>query len=92
MTVKLHGVRMFGGEGKKYNVKLEIFSQTIENKFHAQKNTRDIAGFDVMLPRPIRVQANVIVHLKVTMRGIAGCDTGWQPKKNAETNGIIVNL
>ena len=35
--VKLHAVRMFGGEGKKYNVKLEIFSQTTENKFHAQK-------------------------------------------------------
>ena len=26
------------------------------------------------------------------MRGIAGCDTGWQPKKSAETNGIIVNF
>ena len=91
-TVKLHGVRMFGGEGKKYNVKLEIFSQTIENKFHAQKYTRDIPGFDVMLPRPIKVQANVIVHLKVTMRGFASFDTGWQPKKSAKTNGIIVNF
>ena len=63
-----------------------------ENKFHAQKNTRDITGFDIMLPRPIEVQANVIVHLKVTIRSIAGHEIGLQPKQSAETNGIIVNF
>ena len=91
-TVKLHGVRMLGDEGKKYNVKLEIFSQTIENKFHAQKNTRDIPGFDVMLPRPIKVQANAIVHLKVTIRGFAAHVVGLYREKSAEANGIIVNF
>ena len=45
-----------------------------------------------MLPRPIEVQANVIVHLKVTIRSIAGHEIGLQPKKSAETNGIIVNF
>ena len=36
-VVNLHGVRLLGSEGGKYDVKLEVFSQAIENKFLAQK-------------------------------------------------------
>ena len=90
--VKLHGVRMLGDEGGKYDVKLEIFSQAIENKFHAQKNTRDTSGFDVMLPRPIEVQANVIVHLKVTIKSNISSQRKAIQCATAETNGVTVNF
>ena len=91
-SVKLRGVRLWGSEGRNYAVKLKILSQSIENKFHAKKNNCDIPGFDVMLPLPIKVQANIIVHLKVTMRGLHGTLWGEMRNTTAETSGITVNF
>ena len=90
--VNLHGVRLLGSEGGKYDVKLEVFSQAIENKFLAQKNTRYISGFDVILPRPIKVQANVIVHLKVTIKSCFSSHCQAIQNTTAETNGVTVNF
>ena len=90
--VNLHGVRLLGSEGGKYDVKLEVFSQAIENKFLARKNTRYISGFDVMLPRPIKVQANVIVHLKVTIKSRFSSHCQAIRNTTAETNGVTVNF
>ena len=73
--------------------KIRGLSQLVEKKFHAEKSTRGMVGFDVMLPRPVKVQANVIVHLKVTIRGNFFCDRhGSGEKKTAETNCITVNF
>ena len=91
-AVKFRGVHLLGVEGREYDVKLEVLSQSIENKFRAQKNTRDITGFDVMLLQPIKVQTNIIVHVKVTIRGLSGGWVGSKQKKIAETNGITVNF
>ena len=96
--VKFHGVRLLGVEGKEYDVKLEILSQSIEMKFCARQNIRTVAGFDVMLLQPVKIQANVIVHIKVTMRGhwinIGRflIQFGSSGKNTAETNGITVNF
>ena len=97
--VKFHGVRLLGNEGEEYDVKLEIFSQSIEMKFRAQQKIRGIAGFDVMLREPVKIQANVIVHIKVTIRDPQGTEAvfclkrfGSSGKKTAETNGITVNF
>ena len=65
-AVKIHGVRLLGDRGKKYNMKFEVFSQSVEKKFLSQPNSRGISVFDVMLPVPIEVQADVVVHLKAT--------------------------
>ena len=91
-SVKLHGVRLLGDEGRESDVKLEVLSQLIQKRIHAEKNTLGIAGLNVMLPRPVKVKANVIVHLKVTIRGLSGRRLGMDPKKTAETNGITVNF
>ena len=93
--VKFHGVRLLGREGEECDVKVEILSQSIEMKFRAQQKIRGVAGFDVMLLQPVKIQANVIAHIKVIMRcpfveklGILG----GEEKKTAETNGITVNF
>ena len=92
-AVKLHGVHLLGVEGKEYDVKLEVLSQSIENKFHAQKNIHSMAGFDVMLLQPIEVQANIIVHLKVTIRGHRSPPMFKETQNpTVETNGITVNF
>ena len=92
-AVKLHGVHLFGMEGKEYDVKLEVLSQSIKNKFHAQKNTRGITGFDVMLLQPIEVQANTIVHLKVTIRGLRSAAFLMETQNTTvERNGITVTF
>ena len=92
-AVKLHGVHLLGVEGKEYDVTLEVLSRSIEKKFHAQKNTHGTAGFDVMLLQPIEVQANIIVHLKVTIRGLRSTAVfGKTQNTTVETIGITVNF
>ena len=90
--VKLHGVRLLGDEEDEYDVKLEVFSQSVENKFLSQPNSRGISGFDVMVPVPIKVQADVVVHLKATITGRENCRIGSRGEKKVETNGITVHF
>ncbi|CAB4043719.1 BTB POZ domain-containing 6-like [Paramuricea clavata] len=87
--VKFHGVRLLSNEQEEYNVKLEVLSQIIEKKFHLEQDNRGISGFDVMLPEPIKVQANVPVLLKAT---ITGCCWHSSVRKTVETNGITINF
>ena len=88
--VKFHGVYVLGVQGKEYDVKLEILSQSIEMKFRVRQNIRDVAGFDVMLLEPVKIQANVIVPIKVTMRGLCVNRVGSRENRTAETDGITV--
>ena len=91
-AVKIHGVHLLGDRGKEYNVKLQVFSQSVEKKFFSQQNSRDISGFDVMLPVPIEVQADVVVHLKATITGRKNRCIGLWGKKKVETNGITLTF
>ena len=91
--VKLHGARLLcGGKSVGSKVKLEILSQSIEMKFHAQWNIRDVPGFDVMLLQPVKIQANVIVPIKVTMTDVWLDRFGSMGKTTAEINGITVSF
>jgi hypothetical protein len=91
--VKFHGVRLLGCKGKEYNVKLEVSSRIIEKKFLPEQDNRGISGFDVMLPVPIKVQANVPVHLKATITGCHYCfDWDLHVKKIVKTNGITIHF
>jgi hypothetical protein len=92
--VKFYGVRLLGNEHEEYNVKLEVSSRIIEKKFHSEHDNHAIReGFDVMLPVPIKVQANVPVHLKATITGCR-CSDDWdmRVRKTVETNGITINF
>ncbi len=90
--VKIHGVRLLGNEGEEYDVKLEVWSQITEKKFHSKQDDRMSYGFDVMLPVPIRVQADFIVYLKVTMTGCRIDRFGSEVKTTIETNGTTINF
>ena len=90
--VKIHGVHLLANTGEECDVKLEVFSQLVKKKFLSQPNSRGVSGFDVMLPVPIKVQANVVVHLKATITGRDSCRIGLEGKKKVETNGVIVNF
>ena len=78
--------------GAEYKVKLEVLSQLVRKKLHAQRDTRGIDGFDVMLRRPIDVQANVFVHVKVTIKGRRSARFGGTAYTTAETDGITVKF
>ena len=91
-AVKLHGVRLLVDIGVEYKVKLEVLSQSVRKKLHAQRDTRGIDGFDVMLPRPIDVLANVFVHVKFTIRGRRSTRFGGTAYTTAETDGITVKF
>ena len=93
--VKIHGVRLLGERGVEYNVKLEVCSWEIEKKFHLQQNNRGILyGFDVMLSVPIKVQANVIVHMKATITSYRPRRSGSGTTKSTtvKTNGVTINF
>ena len=91
-AVKIHGVHLLGYTGEEYDVKLQVFSQSVKKKLLSQQNSRGIPGFDVMLPVPINVQADVVVHLKATTTGVLTDCTGFKGKKKVETNGLTVNF
>ena len=91
-TVKIHGVHLLGENDKTYNVKLKIFSHVIEQKFRSQKNGRNISGFDVMLPTPATIKANVIVPLETTILGYDYFDYGVHGKNTVTTNDIVVTF
>jgi hypothetical protein len=94
--VKLYGVRLLGRKQMEYNVKLEVWSRIIEKKFHSdsEQDNDGMSGFDVMLPLPIKVQANVPVHLKTTITGCRYSDLGGgaRVRKTVEINGITINF
>ena len=90
--VKIHGFRLLSREREEYNVKLEVCSRIIEKKFHSEKDNRGIYGFDVMLPVPFKVQANVPVHLKATITGLPCFYWGAGVRKTLKTSGITVNF
>ena len=90
--VNFHGVRFLGKEGAEYDVKLDVFSQSVSGKFRSQRDSRGISGFDVMLPAPIQVQANVVVQLIATVTGMNTETIGSNGRKAVETNGITVNF
>ena len=89
---KIHGVSFLGNEGEEYNVKLEVFSQSVENKFLSQQNNCIVSGFDVLLPVPIKVQPNVVVHMKATITGRGSSWSGMGGRKTVKKNGITVNF
>ena len=91
-SVNFFGVRLLGCEGKEYDVKLNVFSQSVEKKFGSQRDNREILGFDVMLPVPVKVQANVVVQLKATLTRFNVENIGLEGKRRIETNGITVNF
>ena len=90
--VKLHGVRLLGDAGEDYDVKVEVLSQVIEERIHLQQNSRPICGFDVLLAEPILVEANVFVHIKVTIEGYRRTYIGSGGQNTTEKNDIFVNF
>ena len=70
-----------------HDVQLEVLFQSIKNKFHAQKNTHGhgVPGFNVMLPRPVEVQSDVFIDIKVTIRGRCYMWYGRDENTTAET-------
>ena len=91
-TVKFHGVRLLGANEREYDVELKVFSQVIKNRFISQKNSRNISGFDVMLPTPVTVQADVIIPVEATISGSPYFNYGVNGNNPVTTNGITVTF
>ena len=91
-TVKFHGVRLLGENEEEYDVELKVFDQVIEKKFISQKNSRNISGFDVMLPTPATAQATVIIPVEATISGDGDLNYGVNGKNPVTTNGITVTF
>ena len=90
--VKILGVRLLGGVQKEYDVTLEVFSHVVEKTYLSQMNSRGLFGFDVLLPLPIKVQANVVVHIKATITGARSPLIGSGGRRKVTMNDITVNF
>ena len=92
-TVKFHGIRLLGQNKGEYDVELnKVSSQVIKNIFISQKNSRNISGFDVMLPTPVTVQANVIIPVEATISGHPYFHYGVNGENPVTTNSITVTF
>ena len=78
--VKIHGVRLLG--------KLEVCSSIIEKISYPERSYSGVSGFNVMLHVPIKVEADVPVHLKATITGRRCSSINARVKKTVKTNGI----
>jgi hypothetical protein len=101
--VKIHGVRLLGEAGKKYDVRLEVYSQIIDNIFRSHEDSPgmsgvddspSLSGFDVMLTVPIKVQANVPVPFKATIsaKNQVMIYLGSDGQKTVEINGVTIKF
>ena len=92
--VNFHGVRLLGNNGGEYDVKLDVFSQSVRKKFRSKRESHGIAGFDVVLPDPIQVQTNAVVQLRAAIYITSGnfMSSGLRGRKKIEINGVTVNF
>ena len=90
--VYFHGVHLLGNDGEEYDVKLDVFSQSVREKFRSQRNSRGLSGFDVTLPVRIKVQAYAVVQLKATITGSFILRCGSEGRKKVVKKGVTVNF
>ena len=96
-NVLFHGFRLFGDEnGGEYEVAVKghacfpDFSGTYTSTY-INENGGKCYGFDVMLPKPVRITANLTAIIDVTMKGPKSY-YGTNGKSSVEVGGVTVNF
>jgi hypothetical protein len=68
-AVLFHGVRLFGSNGGRYQVKFTIKDKNVTGTYTSEQDSDHVPGYDVMLPNPIPLLPNEEITIIATITG-----------------------
>ena len=91
-AVLFHGVRLFGNSGgDQYTVNFTIKNENVTGTYTSELDGDNCWGYDVMLPKPISLQANEAVTIVARIDG-PSTQYGQLGKASVAVNDIVVTF
>ena len=90
-AVFFHGVRLFGSNGSRYEVKFTIKDKNVTGSYTSEQDSDLVPGYDVMLPNPIPLLPNEEITIIATITGSYSY-SGTSGKSSVKIDDIVVNF
>jgi BTB/POZ domain-containing protein 1/2 len=90
-AVLFHGVRLFGSNGGRYEVKFTIKDKNITGSYTSEQDSDHVPGYDVMLPNPIPLLPNEEITIIATITG-PNSYWGTRGKSSVTIDDIVVTF
>ena len=89
--VLFHGVRLFGSNGGRYEVKFTIKDKNVTGSYTSEQDSDHVPGYDVMLPNPLPLQPNEEITIIATITG-PNSYYGTSGKSSVKIDDIVVTF
>jgi BTB/POZ domain-containing protein 1/2 len=90
-AVLFHGVRLFGSNGSRYEVKFTIKDKNVTGSYTSEQDSDGVSGYDVMLPNPIPLLPNEEITIIATITG-PNSYYGTRGKSSLTIDDIVVTF
>jgi hypothetical protein len=90
-AVLFHGVRLFGSNGGRYEVKFTIKDKNVTGSYTSEQDSDLVPGYDVMLPNPIPLLPSEEITIIATITGPNSL-RGDNGKPSVTINDIVVTF
>ena len=90
-AVLFHGVRLFGSNGGRYEVKFTIKDKNVTWSYTSEQDSDGVSGYDVMLPNPIPLLPNEEITIIATITGPRSYK-GTSGKSSVTIDDIVVTF
>jgi hypothetical protein len=90
-AVIFHGVRLFGSDGGRYEVKFTIKDKNVTGSYTSEQDSDGVLGYDVMLPNPIPLLPNEEITITAIITGPHSY-SGTSGKSSVTIDDIVVTF
>jgi hypothetical protein len=90
-AVLFYGVRLFGSNGGRYEVKFTIKDKNVTGSYTSEQDSDGVPGYDVMLPNPIPLLPNEEIAIIATITG-PNSYYGENGKSSVTIDDIVVTF
>ena len=90
-AVLFHGVRLFGSNGGRYEVKFTIKDKNVTGSYTSEQDSDGVPGYDVMFPNPIPLLPNEQITIIATITG-PNSYYGTRGKSSVKIADIVVTF
>jgi hypothetical protein len=90
-AVLFHGVRLFGSNDGRYEVKFTIKDKNVAWSYTSEQDSDHVPGYDVMLPNPIPLLPNEEITIIATVTGPSSY-YGTRGKSSVTIDDIVVTF
>ena len=90
-AVLFHGVRLFGSNGGRYEVKFTIKDKNVTGSYTSEQDSDHVPGYDVMLPNPIPLLPNEEITIIATITG-PNSHRGTSGKSSVTIDDVVVTF